>query len=54
MGADLGGWGGSCATKPQLMVGEIYTAHQRLQAMGSYPRLGYQSLFAVEALADVR
>ncbi|OHC27491.1 MAG: thermostable hemolysin [Pseudomonadales bacterium RIFCSPLOWO2_12_59_9] len=53
MGAELGAWGSYYATAPQVMVGDIYTGHQRLQAMGVYRRLGYQPLYAVEELANV-
>lgn len=53
MGDELGDWGSYYATAPQVMVGDVYTGHQRLQAMGVYRRLGYQPLYAVEELADV-
>jgi hypothetical protein len=54
MGAQLGDWGSYYATEPQVMVGDIYTGYQRLQSLGVYRRLGYQPLYAVEELANVR
>ena len=53
MGDDLADWGSYYATRPQVMVGDIYAGHQRLQAMGIYRRLGYQPLYAAEELAHV-
>ena len=52
MGDDLADWGSYYATRPQVMVGDIYAGHQRLQAMGIYRRLGYQPLYAAEELAN--
>lgn len=53
MGEDLSDWGRYYATRPQVMVGDIYAGHQRLQAMGLYRRLGYQARYAGEELAHV-
>ncbi len=43
MGDELGDWGSYYATNPQVMVGDVRACHQRLQSMGIYRRLGYQS-----------
>lgn len=53
VGDELSAWGSYYATRPQVMVGDIYAGHQRLQAAGVYRRLGYQSLHAAEELANV-
>lgn len=53
VGDELPAWGSYYATRPQVMVGDIYAGHQRLQAMGVYRRLGYQPLYAAEELAHV-
>lgn len=43
LGAELADWGSYYATQPQVMVGDVLAAHQRLQSMGVYRQLGYQS-----------
>ena len=42
LGTELADWGSYYATQPQVMVGDVLAAHQRLQALGIYRRLGYQ------------
>jgi hypothetical protein len=54
MGAQLDDWGSYYASEPQVMVGDIYSGYQHLQAMGIYRRLGYQPLCAAEELTNVR
>ncbi|MCQ4346889.1 thermostable hemolysin [Pseudomonas stutzeri] len=46
LGAELADWGSYYATQPQVMVGDVLAAHQRLQAMGVYRRLGYRARHA--------
>lgn len=47
LGDELADWGSYYATQPQVMVGDVLAAHQRLQALGVYRRLGYQSHHAL-------
>ncbi len=43
LGEELADWGSYYATQPQVMVGDVFAAHQRLQSMGVYRQLGYRS-----------
>lgn len=48
LGAELADWGSYYVTQPQVMVGDVLAAHQRLQALGIYRQLGYQSRHALD------
>lgn len=48
LGDELADWGSYYATQPQVMVGDVLAAHQRLQALGIYRRLGYQARHALD------
>lgn len=44
LGSEQADWGSYYATHPQVMVGDVLAAHQRLQTAGVYQRLGCRSL----------
>lgn len=48
LGEELADWGSYYATQPQVMVGDVLAAHQRLQSMGVYRQLGYRSAQALD------
>ncbi len=53
MGADLADWGSYYATKPQVMVGDIWGGHTRLEAHGLYRRLGLEAFYPTLEVSDV-
>ncbi|MGV8844247.1 MAG: thermostable hemolysin [Pseudomonas sp.] len=52
MGDELADWGRYYDGQPQVMAGDIYAGHLRLQQLGAYPRLGHQAFYALEGMPN--